>query len=44
MDKAKEAYGAVKGDEAKSAEKERDRQRRKDQGPLSGITDNLTGR
>ena len=31
-------------DEAKRAEKERNRQRRKDKGPLGGITDGLTGR
>ena len=73
--KAKEAYGAVTGDEAKKAEgraeqtkaqaaeeakkrektrqveaeakraeKERDRHRRKDKGPLGGLTDGLTGR
>ena len=49
--RAKEAYGAVKGDESKKAEgraehveKERDRQRRKDKDGLGGITDSLTGR
>ena len=58
--KAKEAYGALTGDEAKKAEgraeqaeKELDRQRRKDKGVLGDITDtgglgnltdNLTGR
>jgi uncharacterized protein YjbJ (UPF0337 family) len=44
--KAKEAYGTITGDEAKKAEgraeqaeKELDRQRRKDKGVLGDITD-----
>ena len=48
--KAKEAYGAMIGDEAKKAEveakqaeKERDRQRLKDKGALGDITDATEG-
>ena len=41
--KAKEAYGALVGDEAKKAERQRDEQERKDKGPLGGLTDTLTG-
>ena len=41
--KAKEAYGALVGDEAKKAERQRDKQERKDKGVLSGLTDTLSG-
>jgi uncharacterized protein YjbJ (UPF0337 family) len=41
--KAKEAYGALVGDEAKKAERQRDEQERKDKGVLGGLTDTLSG-
>jgi len=41
--KAKEAYGALVGDEAKKADRQRDEQERKDKGVLGGLTDTLSG-
>jgi uncharacterized protein YjbJ (UPF0337 family) len=40
----KEAAGAITGDEMKKAERERDRQRRKEKGPLGNLGDTLSGR
>ena len=41
--KAKEAYGAIIGDEAKQAERQRDKQELKDKELLGSVDDTLSG-